>query len=86
MSTVYTWRHSEDFTPTSLSICCPRCEYSLTLHQPDAELPDRLLATCDDCKAWFLADSDGVVLIPIPDMKNVTRTETEPRFLQIDLD
>ena len=34
--------------------CCPSCGCLLTLHQPDLELPDRLLATCDDCKSWYL--------------------------------
>ena len=87
MSTVYSWQHSEHFTPTSLSICCPHCEYSLTLHQPDSDLPDRLLATCEECKSWFLTNSDGVVLTPIPDMSNdVITTEAESPFPQIDLD
>lgn len=66
MSEVYFWRHSDQFTPTSRSIRCPRCESSLSIHQPDTELPDRLLATCDECKSWFLANSDGSVLVPIP--------------------
>jgi hypothetical protein len=78
MSTIYMWRPSEQFTPTSLSICCPRCEYSLTLHQPDSDLPDRLLATCDECKSWFLANSDGVGLIPLPELPNdVIPSETD---------
>ena len=50
----------------SLSICCPRCESSLSMHQPDPDLPDRLLATCDECKSWFLANSDATTLVPIP--------------------
>ena len=44
---------------------CPRCECSLTLHQPDSDLPDRLLATCDECKSWHLATSEGTELRPI---------------------
>jgi hypothetical protein len=40
-------------------LCCPRCEASLTVHQPDPMLADRLLATCDDCKAWYLTDEHG---------------------------
>ena len=63
MSTVYIWQHSDQFAPSSLAICCPRCECALALHQPDPELPDRLLATCEECKSWFLANSEGVVLI-----------------------
>ena len=66
MSTVYSWRLSEEFEPSSLSICCTVCENPLVLHQPDSDTPDRLLATCEDCKAWFLANGDGTVLIPLP--------------------
>jgi hypothetical protein len=78
MSTVYTWQHSDQFAPTSLSICCPDCECSLTLHQPDSDLPDRLLATCDECKAWFLATSDGDILIPVPQLPDdVLPSESE---------
>ena len=66
MSTVYAWQQSEQSGPTSLSICCPRCENPVVLHQPDSDTPDRLLATCDDCKSWFLANGDGTVLVPLP--------------------
>lgn len=86
MSTVYNWTHSEEFTPTSLSICCPRCENSLTLHQPDPELPNRLLATCDECKSWFLANSNGVPLAPIRELSNgVNSPETKSLFPRINL-
>ena len=46
--------------------CCPDCEAELFLHQPDPQLPDRLLAVCEDCKAWFLSDAQGILLTPIP--------------------
>jgi hypothetical protein len=62
MSTVYRWSPTDHFAPISLVICCPSCEADLTFHQPDTELADRLLATCDECKSWFLANSVGVVL------------------------
>ena len=39
----------------NLLLSCPRCEGSLSFHQPDIEVPDRLLATCDDCKAWYVS-------------------------------
>jgi hypothetical protein len=48
-----------------LSVCCPQCDMPLTLHQPDEELVDRLLATCEACKSWFLANADASVLTPI---------------------
>jgi hypothetical protein len=33
---------------------CPQCGDELVLHQPDPGRPDRLLATCKVCHAWFL--------------------------------
>jgi hypothetical protein len=81
MSMVFSWQQSEPVAPASMSICCPRCEYSLTLHQPDFGLPDRLLATCDECKSWFLANCDGTVLIPVPKLrKDVFPSEKGDRF------
>ncbi len=46
--------------------CCLRCGDSLALHQPDPQLPHRLLAVCEDCKAWYLTDAFGLSLTPIP--------------------
>ena len=66
MSAVYSGPRCEKFAPTSLSMCCPRCESSLSIHQPESELPDRLLATCDECKTWFLANSEATSLVLIP--------------------
>lgn len=66
MSTTFVWRDSDQYAPNSLAMCCPECECELTLHQPDPELADRLLATCDECKSWFLTNSDGVDMIRIP--------------------
>ena len=66
ISDVLFWRESDEITAGQVMICCPQCEYSLTLHQPDPKLPERLLATCDECKAWFLSNSDGVNLVAIP--------------------
>ena len=65
MSDVIFWRQSDETDAGQIAITCPKCEYSLTLHQPDPELPNRLLAICDECKAWFLTDSDGVTLVAI---------------------
>ncbi len=65
-SAIFCWQPSEQVAPESVTISCPNCECSLVLHQPDTELPDRLLATCDDCKSWFLANSDGTVLKLLP--------------------
>jgi hypothetical protein len=53
------------------SIACLSCGTPLDVHQPDAELPDRMLATCDVCKGWHLldraADAGEVVLALLPD-------------------
>jgi hypothetical protein len=67
MSTVYRWSPTDQFAPSALVLSCPSCEADLTLHQPDPELSDRLLATCDECKSWFLANADGVVLARVPE-------------------
>jgi hypothetical protein len=66
MSAVYSWQESDQLVPSLLTPCCPRCEAGLTLHQPDPELPDRLLATCDECKAWFITRADAIELIRLP--------------------
>jgi hypothetical protein len=44
-------------------IHCLDCDCELILHQPDPDLPDRLLGTCDACKSWFLVE--GVTCVPI---------------------
>ncbi len=62
----FTWQDQHQFDVPILSFCCPQCESFLTLHQPDPELPDRLLATCEDCKSWYLTAPKGNSLIPIP--------------------
>jgi hypothetical protein len=72
MSMVYSWQQSEHFAPTSLSF-----------HQPDPDLPDRLLATCDECKSWFLANNDGTILVPVsklPKSINPSEKDQDRRF------
>jgi len=69
MSTIF-WQESDRSTGGELVLACPRCECPLALHQPDPELSDRLLATCDECKSWFLADSQGTALVPLCDSKH----------------
>jgi hypothetical protein len=68
MSTVYYWNPPSDTgeaTP-QLSTACPNCEARLILHQPDPELDDRLLGTCDDCKEWYLVDGEGQITHALP--------------------
>ena len=62
---LYSSRDFDHSSSDQLVICCPECECPLTLHQPDSDLPNRLLATCDDCKAWFLTDGRTHSLIPL---------------------
>jgi hypothetical protein len=67
MSTVYMWRQSDPSNPGLGMVSCPSCEGELTLHQPDPQLADRLLATCDECISWFLTNSEGVILTRLPE-------------------
>lgn len=49
---------------------CPGCGAGAVLHQPDIDLPDRLLATCEACGTWslvvILPDGDRALAIPLP--------------------
>ena len=65
MSDVLFYKGSGELAADQVATCCPNCEAPLTLHQPDLELPDRLLATCDECKSWYLSDSHGEALTPL---------------------
>jgi hypothetical protein len=60
---------AEDTAP-----CCPRCKHVLDLHQPDENLPNRLLATCDSCLRWYClfgtgedSDSNQFFMLGLPD-------------------
>src|SRR5438874_983801 len=48
-------------------LACPACHAVLVLHQPDPQLPDRLLGICEECRAWFLIDAAGEVMVRLPD-------------------
>ena len=45
---------------------CPGCGGDIELHQPDIELPNRLLGTCQDCKTWYLLNDLLEVFQVIP--------------------
>lgn len=49
---------SEPDSTESDALACRKCGSDLTLHQPDSEMPERILGTCDECKAWYLFDGD----------------------------
>ncbi len=38
---------------------CPDCGRRLSLDQPDADMPTRLLGVCGRCHAWFQVDVAG---------------------------
>lgn len=46
-------------------IQCPRCASGLAVHMPDPGLPDCLLATCHDCKTWYVMDMVATTLTPV---------------------
>jgi hypothetical protein len=43
---------------------CPECASPIVIHQPDTDLPDRLLGTCPRCGTWCLLDG-GLRLVAI---------------------
>ena len=51
---------------------CPACQSPLAIHQPEKDVPHRLLAscTCEECGVWFSvvpsADRAQVYLLRIP--------------------
>lgn len=51
----------------SLSILCEKCYAELDRHQLDVTLPGRMLGTCESCKAWYLIDLEGGVMVLLPD-------------------
>lgn len=60
---------------------CLNCPSKLTLHQPDMELPERLLGVCESCKHWYLIDlvrevNEGV-MVWLPDNEVVRELSRE---------
>ena len=59
--------HSADGYPVFHCLCC---RGSLELHQPDADLPERMLATCPGCHAWHIVTCPAAaehVIVVLPD-------------------
>jgi hypothetical protein len=50
-------------------ISCPRCGEELSLHLPDPQLSDRMLATCEYCKSWYLFDRAEQRIAMLPDFE-----------------
>lgn len=66
MLTVYQNHDDGDAPLETHKTVCPQCGKGLSIHQPDEELPDRLLATCDHCKSWFLVNGEGLIPVTLP--------------------
>jgi hypothetical protein len=49
------------------SVRCSDCHAQLVIHQPDEEMPGRLLGACLECHAWFLIDAGAEVMLRLPD-------------------
>jgi hypothetical protein len=65
MSAVFPCSWSDPAHEEVVEPCCPVCAAPLVLHQPDAQLPHRLLAVCEECKAWYVSDPHGMLLTSI---------------------
>jgi hypothetical protein len=60
----------------SNSLCCPECEVSLNLHQPDEDQPSQLLGTCDCCSRWFFLvenelDCEDMLVFELPTAEEI---------------
>ena len=55
-------------------LACPVCQTPLETHQPDPDMPERLLGCCPRCRAWTLVDlqCDGNII-----MNTLSRTDSK---------
>ena len=51
------WIMSEPDSTECAALVCRTCGSDLVLHQPDPQMPERILGACGECKSWFLLDS-----------------------------
>jgi hypothetical protein len=61
------------------SLCCPKCQVRLDLHQPNEDEPSQLLGTCDCCCGWFFLvesdlDREGTLLFELPRADTIRAT------------
>jgi hypothetical protein len=64
---------------TGILFQCPQCGHALALHQPDPELPDRLLGTCEECKSWYLTNPRGTTLSPVHQPRTRLRLDVDSK-------
>lgn len=54
----------------AIPLACLGCGAELDVHQPDAELPERMLGTCDACKCWhtvfYEPGADVALVVAMP--------------------
>jgi hypothetical protein len=54
-----------------VNVFCMECDHRVEIHQPDSELPERMLGTCEYCQTWYLVECDtdagDAMLILLPD-------------------
>ncbi len=68
---------------------CLNCRSELTLHQPDMDMPERLLGVCEECKHWYLIDllrdvSQGVMVwLPNSEVVRDLSHENSPAGISI---
>jgi hypothetical protein len=70
-------------------LTCLNCRNALDIHQPDGDLPERMLATCPHCRAWHVIEcgpGPGALIVLLPDStsfrkapKSGSPMETTPR-------
>jgi hypothetical protein len=54
---------------------CPCCGRSLALHQPDPDRPDRLMATCNGCRTWFIINTATGRMVRLPNDRELRNSE-----------
>jgi len=70
------------------SLCCPECQVTLNLHQPDEDQPSQLLGTCDCCSKWFFlvendVDCDEMLLFELPTAETIRAALVAPYAAQV---
>jgi hypothetical protein len=69
---------SDDLDPER-SLLCLVCDEELEVHQPDPDCPERMLATCGQCRSWYLVECDGdsgeTLLVGLPDPDQIREAD-----------
>ena len=68
--------HPNPVADDVVEMACPRCHNCLSIHQPDEQLPDRLLGTCEECRTWFLINAAAGVIVRLPNEEEMERARS----------